>query len=109
MTMNKYTHVLIVILVGISLFSPFHYFNIDSTLANNEPEAKATIPLYCPSGTRYIDTEGFLAICPTDKKPVVNVLYEKIIPIIKDTPMEVMAADIAKREKPVAALVAAIA
>jgi len=112
--------VLTFLLVGISFFGCAGAFQENQALKYDyENVISIKTALACSPGTSFINSDGGMEKCAVSKDSVLKIenefegvnmeLHKKIMPIIKNSPMEKMAIDISKRNKPVAALLVAIA
>jgi hypothetical protein len=112
--------ILTFLLVGLSFFSCVSALQKNQSLKYvYENEIVLKTALACSPGTNFINPDGGLEKCMNNENDIpktinnfegVNLeLHKKIVSIIKDSPMEKMAADIAKRDKPVAAFLVGIA
>jgi hypothetical protein len=117
---HKKGAVLSFLLVGISLFSFLNTFQDNQSIKyiyQNEISTKTA--LACSPGTSFINPDGGMEKCAISEEKknlttknitiINNELHEKVFSIIKNTPMEKMALDISERDRPVAALLVAIA
>ena len=117
-SLHKKGAVLTFLLVSISFFSFFNALQNNQSLKYiYENQIIVNTALACSPGTSFINSEGGLEKCTVTenkniKKDIIiknQELHKKVVAIIKNTPMEKMAVDIAERDKPVAALLVAIA